>query len=55
MPNSFVDIYIGVIGQGLVGGAQIAYLGAGALITLACAALITLKARSSLREAGVKS
>jgi uncharacterized membrane protein YdjX (TVP38/TMEM64 family) len=55
MRGSFVDIYIGVIGQGLVGGAQIAYLGAGALITLACAALITLKARSSLREAGVKS
>jgi hypothetical protein len=42
--GSFVDLYIGVIGQNLAGGAQIAYLAAGALITMAGAALITLKA-----------
>jgi uncharacterized membrane protein YdjX (TVP38/TMEM64 family) len=55
LPGSFVDIYIGVIGQNLAGGAQIAYLAAGAVVTVAGAALITLKARSSLREAGVKT
>jgi uncharacterized membrane protein YdjX (TVP38/TMEM64 family) len=55
LPGSFVDIYIGVVGQNLAGGAQIAYLAAGAIITIAGAALITLKARSSLREAGVKA
>jgi uncharacterized membrane protein YdjX (TVP38/TMEM64 family) len=55
LPGSFVDIYIGIIGQNLAGGAQIAYLAAGALVTMAGAALITLKARNSLREAGVRA
>jgi uncharacterized membrane protein YdjX (TVP38/TMEM64 family) len=55
LPGSFVDIYIGVIGQNLAGGRQIAYLAAGALVTIAGAAIVTLKARSSLREAGVKT
>jgi len=55
LPGDFVDIYIGVIGQNLAGGAQIAYLGAGAAITIACAVLITLKARSCLQEAGVRA
>jgi uncharacterized membrane protein YdjX (TVP38/TMEM64 family) len=54
LPGSFVDIYIGVIGQNLAGGTQIAYLAAGAAITIACAAVITLKARNCLREAGVE-
>ena len=43
------------IGQNLAGGAQIAYLAAGALVTMAGAALITLKARNSLRQAGVRA
>jgi len=54
MPGSFVDISIGVIGQQLAGGAEIAYLAAGAAVTIACAVMVTLKARS-LREAGVKA
>ena len=55
LPGSFVDIYIGIIGQNLAGGAQIAYLAAGGLVTMAGAALITLKARNSLRQAGVRA
>lgn len=55
MPGTFVDIYIGVVGQNLAGGAKIAYLIAGAVVTIACAALVTLKARDCLREAGVKA
>jgi uncharacterized membrane protein YdjX (TVP38/TMEM64 family) len=55
LPGSFVDSYIGVIGQNLAGGAQIAYLAAGAAVTIACAVVVTLKARRSLREAGVKA
>jgi uncharacterized membrane protein YdjX (TVP38/TMEM64 family) len=55
LPGSFVDIYIGVVGQSLAGGAQIVYLAAGAVITIACAAIVTLKARNALREAGVKT
>jgi uncharacterized membrane protein YdjX (TVP38/TMEM64 family) len=54
LPGSFVDIYIGVIGQALAGEAQIAYLAAGAIVTIACAAIIIFKARDYLREAGVK-
>jgi uncharacterized membrane protein YdjX (TVP38/TMEM64 family) len=55
LPGSFIDIYIGVIGQNLAGGARIVYLSAGAAVTVACAAVVTLKARRSLREAGVKA
>jgi uncharacterized membrane protein YdjX (TVP38/TMEM64 family) len=55
VPGSFVDIYVGVIGQNLAGGAQVAYLAAGAIVTVACAAVVTIKARASLREAGVKA
>jgi uncharacterized membrane protein YdjX (TVP38/TMEM64 family) len=55
LPGSFADIYIGVIGQALTDGTQIAYLAVGAAISLACAAVITLKARNYLREAGVKA
>ncbi len=55
LPGSFVGIYIGVIGQNLAGGAQIVYLAAGAAVTVACAGIITLKARNCLREAGVKA
>jgi uncharacterized membrane protein YdjX (TVP38/TMEM64 family) len=55
VPGSLADIYIGVIGQSLAGGAQIAYLAAGALVTLACATVISFKVRNSLREAGVKT
>jgi uncharacterized membrane protein YdjX (TVP38/TMEM64 family) len=55
LPGNFVDIYIGVIGQNLAGGTQIAYLVAGAVVTFACAILITLKARSCLQEAGVQA
>jgi len=55
MPGSFVDIYIGVIGQALAGGNQIAYLTAGVVVSLVCAAVVTFKARNYLREAGVKS
>jgi uncharacterized membrane protein YdjX (TVP38/TMEM64 family) len=55
LPGSFVDIYIGVIGQGLAGGAEIAYLVAGSMVTVSCAVLITWKARNCLREAGVKT
>jgi uncharacterized membrane protein YdjX (TVP38/TMEM64 family) len=54
LPGSFVDVYIGVIGQGLAGGTEIAYLVAGAVVTVSCAILITWKARNYLREAGVK-
>jgi uncharacterized membrane protein YdjX (TVP38/TMEM64 family) len=50
IPGSLVDIYIGVIGQNLAGGAQIAYLAAGGIVTMVGAALITLKARNSLRD-----
>jgi uncharacterized membrane protein YdjX (TVP38/TMEM64 family) len=55
MPGSFVDIYIGVIGQNLAGGAQVAYLAVGAVVTVAGAVLITLKARNCLRETGVQA
>jgi uncharacterized membrane protein YdjX (TVP38/TMEM64 family) len=55
LPGSFVDIYIGVIGQNLAGGTQIAYLTVGALITIACAAVVTNKARNCLRQVGVKT
>ena len=55
MPGSFVDVYIGVIGQSLAGGAQMAYLAIGALITSTSAVVIAQKARSALREAGVKA
>jgi uncharacterized membrane protein YdjX (TVP38/TMEM64 family) len=55
LPGSIIDIYIGVIGQALAGGAQIAYLAGGAVLTIACAAIVTLKARDYLREAGVKA
>jgi len=53
LPGSFVDIYIGVVGQKLADGAQGAYLAAGAAVTIASAAAITIKARDELREAGV--
>ena len=53
-PGSFVDVYIGVIGQNLTGGTHAAYLAAGIVITIGCAAMITLKARTYLREAGIK-
>jgi uncharacterized membrane protein YdjX (TVP38/TMEM64 family) len=55
LPGSFVDIYIGVIGQNLADGAQIAYLVAGAIITVICATFLTLKARACLQDAGVKA
>jgi uncharacterized membrane protein YdjX (TVP38/TMEM64 family) len=55
LPGSFVDIYIGVLGQALAGGAQIAYLAAGGIVSIACAAVVTFKARNFLRKAGVKA
>jgi uncharacterized membrane protein YdjX (TVP38/TMEM64 family) len=55
LPGTLVDIYIGVIGQNLAGGGQIAYLAAGAIVTIASATVITWKARNLLREAGVKA
>jgi uncharacterized membrane protein YdjX (TVP38/TMEM64 family) len=55
LPGSFVDIYIGVIGQNLAGGARLTYLVAGAAVTVACAVLVTIRARRRLREAGVKA
>lgn len=54
LPGTVVNIYIGVIGQSLATGAQVAYLVAGGLVTVTCAIMITLKARKYLREAGVK-
>jgi len=55
IPGSFVDIYIGVLGQNLAGDAQIAYLAVGGAVTVTCAVLITWKARNCLREAGVEA
>jgi uncharacterized membrane protein YdjX (TVP38/TMEM64 family) len=54
LPGSFVDIYIGVIGKEAGSTAQLSLLVVGLIATVAVAALITIKARGYLREAGVK-
>ena len=54
LPGSFVDIYIGVIGKSAAGTAQLSMLVVGLIATVAVAAMITIKARGYLREAGVK-
>jgi uncharacterized membrane protein YdjX (TVP38/TMEM64 family) len=53
-PGTVVDIHIGVIGAEAAGGAQIAYLVVGLVATAVVALAITWKARSYLREEGVK-
>jgi uncharacterized membrane protein YdjX (TVP38/TMEM64 family) len=54
LPGSFVDIYIGVIGKEAGNSARMSLLVVGLIATVAVAAMITLKARGYLREAGVK-
>ena len=55
LPGDFADTYVGVIGQDLASGQQIAYVAAGAVVTLAGAILITWKARAALKEQGVRA
>jgi uncharacterized membrane protein YdjX (TVP38/TMEM64 family) len=54
LPGSFVDIYIDVIGKEAGHTAQLSLLVVGLIATIAVAAMITIKARGYLREAGVK-
>lgn len=53
-PGTVVDIYIGVIGRQAGDTTQLAYLVVGLIASAAAVALIAAKARSYLREAGVK-
>jgi uncharacterized membrane protein YdjX (TVP38/TMEM64 family) len=55
LPGRVVDIYIGVVGENLAGGEQIAYLAVGVAVTVAVAVLIAIKAKSALEDAGVKA
>jgi uncharacterized membrane protein YdjX (TVP38/TMEM64 family) len=55
LPGNFADTYVGVIGQDLASGQQIAYVAAGAVVTLAGAILITWRARAALKEQDVKA
>ena len=54
LPGTIIDIYIGVIGTKTHDPTQLAFLIAGLIATAALVALITVKARSYLCEAGVK-
>ena len=54
LPGTVLDVYIGVVGAKTDDPVQFAYLVAGLIATVAVAVLITIKARSYLREAGVK-
>ena len=54
LPGSVVDIYIGIVGATAGGTAQFAYLVVGLIATATVAAMIALKARTYLHEAGVK-
>jgi uncharacterized membrane protein YdjX (TVP38/TMEM64 family) len=53
-PGTVVDIYVGLIGVEAAHGAQLTYLIAGLIATTLVAGAITLKARSYLREEGIK-
>jgi uncharacterized membrane protein YdjX (TVP38/TMEM64 family) len=55
LPGTVLDVYIGVVGAKTDDPVQFVYLVAGLIATVAVAVLITIKARSYLREAGVKA
>lgn len=55
LPGTAVDIYIGVAGANANNSAQFAYFIVGLLATAFIVVLISIRARSYLREAGVKA
>lgn len=55
VPGTVVDIYIGVVGAKAGTGAQLGYLVVGLVATVILVVLITIKARSYLREVGIKA
>jgi uncharacterized membrane protein YdjX (TVP38/TMEM64 family) len=54
LPGSFVDIYIGVIGKSAGNTVQLSLLVVGLIATIAVAAMIAIKSREYLKDAGVK-